>query len=297
MGIDFYSSGALVNVYDDGTVLVSIGGAECGQGINTKVILCVAQTLGVPVDSVAVGPRETSKIPNNTATGGSGTSECSSQAAIQACQELVTRLKPFQAGGKSFVDAVQAANVAGVSMMASSWFKSAKTASANTYATYGTACSEVLVDVLTGEVRVERVDILMDLGTQLDAAVDIGQVQGGFVISLGYLLTEELKVNSAGTQLNLGTWEYKIPSAYDIPVEFNVALLKDTPNPNGILGSKASAEPGMTLVSSVYLAVKDAVYAARAEMGTTDWFMLNTPLTPETIKEAIGRQTMEVPTV
>merc|ERR550525_1389343 len=105
----------------------------------------------------------------------------------------------------------------------------------------------------------------MDLGTQLDAAIDIGQLQGGFVMALGYLLTEEYKVDKSGTQLNLGTWEYKIPSAYDIPLEFNVSLLKDSPNPVGIKGSKASAEPAMCLIPSVYLAIKNALYDARKE--------------------------------
>merc|ERR1712070_926774 len=124
-----------------------------------------------------------------------------------------------------------------------------------------------MIDVLTGEIRTERVDVLMDLGMQLDAAIDIGQLQGGFVQAMGYLLTEELKVGADGTQLNLGFWNYKIPSAFDIPVEFNVSLLKNSPNPIGIKGSKASGEPAMSLVSSVYLAVKNAIYAARRDNG------------------------------
>ena len=150
----------------------------------------------------------------------------------------------------------------------------------------------VLSDVMANsprQVRIERVDVLMDLGTQLDAAIDIGQLQGGFTIALGYLLTEELKVDPAGTQLNLGSWEYKIPSAYDIPVEYNVSLLKNSPNPNGVKGSKASAEPAMCLIPSVYLAVKNAVYAAREEVGNgADWFQLNHPLSVENVRAAIG---------
>jgi len=151
--------------------------------------------------------------------------------------------------------------------MASAWFKQAKTTNTNVYSTYGVGISEVMIDALTGEVRVERVDVLMDLGTQLDAAVDIGQLQGGFIMALGYCLSEELKVDANGTQLFLGTWEYKIPSAYDIPLEFNVSLLECTPNPVGVKGSKASAEPAMGLVSSTYLAVKSAIYAAPGTTG------------------------------
>eukprot|EP00931_Biecheleriopsis_adriatica_P115532 TRINITY_DN91318_c0_g1_i1.p1 TRINITY_DN91318_c0_g1~~TRINITY_DN91318_c0_g1_i1.p1 ORF type:complete len:1349 (-),score=270.27 TRINITY_DN91318_c0_g1_i1:87-4088(-) len=288
MGIDFYSSGALVCVYADGTVLISTGGSEVGQGLNTKVSMCAAQTLGLPLEKILVGPRETSKIPNNTGTGGSGTSECTSQAVIQACEEVLEKLKPYREG-KSWEDAVQAANTDHISLVASSWFTSKKSGNTNLYATYGTAVSEVLVDVLTGEVRLERMDVLMDFGTQLDAAVDIGQLQGGMVMALGFLLTEELKVDASGTQLNLGTWDYKIPMAYDIPLQFNVSLLKDTPNPVGIRSSKASAEPSMCLVSSVYLAVKQAIYAARKELsGDDSWFMLNTPLTPERVRTAIA---------
>jgi len=134
---------------------------------------------------------------------------------------------------------------------------------------------------------VERTDILMDLGTQLDAAVDIGQLEGGFVMALGYVLTEELMVDTTGTQLNVAT--VAIPGAYDIPVVFNCSLLKDSPNPAGIRGSKLCAEPAMGLVSSLYFAVKNAIYAARLDAGLgDDWFMLNLPATPQQICAAIA---------
>lgn len=157
------------------------------------------------------------------------------------------------------------------------------------YNVYGACVSEVLVDVLTGEVCVEKVDILMDLGNQLNAAVDVGQVQGGFVMALGYLFSEEQQVGADGQRLHLGSWEYKVPTAYDIPIEFNVSLLKNTPNPNGVKSSKAVAEPVMHLVASPYLAVKNAIYAARTELGRKDeWFQLNTPISPEVVCSKIG---------
>eukprot|EP00041_Stephanoeca_diplocostata_P029344 m.863415 g.863415 ORF g.863415 m.863415 type:complete len:1330 (-) comp23543_c0_seq1:1005-4994(-) len=295
MGLSFYSSGALVCAFADGTVEISSGGSELGQGLNTKVALCVAQTLGIPLVQVNVGPRETSKVPNNTPTGGSGTSECSAQAAINAAQKLKATLQPYQAKGLSWDKACLQASTDGVSLMETGWYKAPTTGNADLYATYGAAVSEVMVDVLTGEVRVERVDILMDLGNQLDAAIDLGQLEGGFVIALGHLLTEQLKVDAAGTQLFLGTWEYKIPSAYDIPVAFNTSIMKDTPNPVGVKGSKASAEPAMCLIPSVYFAVKNAIYAAKEELGlSTDWFMLDTPLTPEAVRTAINVPTEQL---
>jgi len=289
MGIDFYSSGALVNIYADGTVLVSTGGCEVGQGLNVKVALCVASTLGAPLEKVRVGARETDKVPDNTGTGGSGTSECTSEAAMMACRKLLDLLAPYRTEQTTWEAAVAAAAKANVGLMASGWYQYKKDDNQCAYSTYGTAISEVLVDGITGEVRVERVDVLMDLGNQLDAAIDIGQVQGGFMMALGYLLTEEQKFDESARQLNLGTWEYKIPSAYDIPLEFNVALLKDSPNPVGVKGSKASAEPSMCLIPSVYLAVKNALYALRKSNGLgDDWFMLDTPLTPERVAIAAG---------
>jgi xanthine dehydrogenase molybdopterin-binding subunit B len=135
MQTDYYSSGSLVCVYADGTVLVSTGGSELGQGLNTKVAMCAAYTLGVPLEKVAVGPRETSKVPNNTATGGSGTSESSSEATILACQQIVTRLKPYTAAGKSWDDAVAAAIGDNVPLMACSWEHITDTVNTNHYAT------------------------------------------------------------------------------------------------------------------------------------------------------------------
>jgi xanthine dehydrogenase/oxidase len=261
--------------------------------------LCAAQILGIPMEKITVAPTETSKVPNNTATGGSGTSECTAQAVMMACDKLKERLQPYMSKGLHWEGAISQANLDGVSLMSTAWFKPGATANTNTYATYGVAMSEVLVDALTGEVRVERVDIHMDLGTQLDAAVDVGQLQGGFVMALGYCLSEEMLVAENGRQLNLGTWDYKIPGAYDIPVEFNVSLLKDSPNPAGIRGSKCSAEPVLGLVSSTYLAIKAAIYAARAANGLgNQWFQLDLPLTVERVQAAAGtcHSSFEFPT-
>jgi len=282
--ISFYSSGAHICVYHDGTVLVNHGGCEIGQGIHTKVAVVVAKTLGIPLENISVGTTETAKVPNNTCTGGSGTSECSAKAAIMAAEKLSSRLAEYRKT-MTWEDSIAQANEDGVSLMASAWFKAGQTSNADEYSVYATAVSEVLVDVLTGEVRVERADILMDLGTQLDAAVDLGQIQGGFVMALGYLFTEQLVVDSSGAQISA----YECPSAFDIPLVFNCSLLKDTPNPTGVRGSKLVAEPVMALAAAPYLAVKQAIYSARKDAGLgDDWCMLNLPCTPETIRAAIG---------
>jgi len=290
MGLTYYKSGAVVNIYSvDGTVEVAVGGVELGQGLATKVAQVAAYTLGVPLDMVIVSPTDTSKVSNNTSTGGSGTSECSAQAARLACEELKQRLAPYTSQkGASWVDACGAAATAGVPLVASSWYDAEAHGNANSYATYGVACSECEVDVLTGEVQVLRADIHMDLGLSLNAGLDIGQVEGGFVMSLGYVFTEQVLLNDKHEQLNLGTWEYKVPSAFDIPIELNVSLLPNTPNPaaEGCMRSKASAEPSMPTALSAVFAVKQAIYAARADGGLKDHFQLDLPVTVEAISQA-----------
>jgi xanthine dehydrogenase/oxidase len=288
-----YVEDALISIYGDGSVLISHAGSEIGQGINTKAALAAASTLAIPLEKVRVGPKDSSKNPNASATGGSGTSETVCAAVITACETLKERLKPYSVDkGMAWEDAVSAAladQVCLMTMAEQNWVK--KGSNAHPYATYGVAASEVLIDVLTGEVRVERVDILMDLGTQLDAATDLGQLQGGFVMALGWMMSEELRWDANGTQLNLGTWEYKIPTAYDIPVQFNVSLLKGVPNqsPTAVKGSKLQSEPVMALVSSVMLAVKEALYAARKQNGLgEDWFKMDLPLTPEAVRKYSG---------
>lgn len=289
-----YALGAHVSIYADGTVMVTSGGVEMGQGLNTKVAMAVAHSLSIPMSMVTVGDGDTKSLPNNGVTGGSGTSEACVYATQQACEELKKRLQLFRSAG-SWEAAVAAAVAAGENLSADgfntgAWDKSGKNNSI-AYSVYGSCVSEVMIDVLTGDVRVERVDILMDIGSQMNAAVDLGQIQGGFVMALGYLFSEQQQWNGQGKLLNQGTWEYKIPTAYDIPVEFNVALLKDSPNPNGVQGSKAVSEPAMHLITAPFFAAKNAIYAARAELGHADeWIPLHAPLTPDAIRTAIDVQ-------
>lgn len=299
-----YKVSAHVAVEGDGSVVVASGGTEIGQGLNTKAAMAAANALGIPLELVRCADGDTHLLPNNTNTGGSMTSENVVWAVMKACESINASLKQgeetWQEAGETWQEAVARAYgqnipLVGTFMNDGAWNKRmSKSGDTIPYDTYAACVSEVLVDVLTGDVRVERVDILMDLGNQLNAAVDIGQIEGGFIMALGYLLTEELKVNKDGKLLNLGTWNYKIPTAYDIPVQMNVSLLKDTPNPNGVKSSKAVAEPAMHLISSPYMAVKNAIYAAREDLGSDEWFMLNLPLSPETVQQAINIQASEM---
>lgn len=299
------TSGAQIHIYaSDGTVSVSHGGCEIGQGLSTKVAQAVAYELGVPLEAVLVTSTSTSRVPNNTATGGSSTSENCAKAAIIACKELVKRLAPVRKSmpDKPWPQVVSAAYSQvrplpslfspltlsllpaphppsaafplpqGINLSANGWFAppaSSGLSGTFEYFTWGTAVSAVEIDVLTGELEVLRSDILFDCGVSLNPAVDLGQVEGAFIQGLGYFTTEQVVVGSEGRLLSVGTWDYKPPSQLDIPIQFNASLLKDAPNPNGVLRSKASGEPPYALASSVFFAIRDAVSAARKQAGKT----------------------------
>jgi xanthine dehydrogenase/oxidase len=162
--------------------------------------------------------------------------------------------------------------------------------------TYSACCSEVEIDVLTGESNVLRTDMLYDIGQSLNPAIDIGQIEGAFVMGLGYVLSEKLVWEPAGTlnptgKLNTpNTWTYKPPCAASIPIDFRVDLFprEDAPrvpeNPNDLMSSKGVGEPPLVLANTVFFAVKHAVLAARMEVGNLDWFQMEAPATVEEIR-------------
>jgi xanthine dehydrogenase/oxidase len=299
-----YKVGCLVNIFAaDGTVVVHHSGSELGQGINTKVAQAVAMGLGIPLSSVIIGDNSTAVVPNAGCTGGSGTSEACVGAAIIACQELMNRLEPYIESSDSWADAVATASGDGIGLTYNGWFNMQPPDSAVfEYATQGVGFAEVEIDCLTGEVQILRCDLHMDLGYSLNPAIDIGQVEGGFVMALGYMLTEEvifsapkrggvaLDEHAANqVQVNLGTWLYKPPSALDIPQVLNINLMPNTPNPsaNAVLSSKGCGEPPMALACAVTLAVKEAIYASRKALhGIDDHIQLDLPLSVERIQAA-----------
>eukprot|EP00742_Colponemidia_sp_Colp-10_P006408 GILJ01006866.1.p1 GENE.GILJ01006866.1~~GILJ01006866.1.p1 ORF type:complete len:1354 (+),score=235.07 GILJ01006866.1:130-4062(+) len=285
--------GAIVNIYDaDGTVMISHSGVEIGQGIHTKVCQAASYALGIPMEKIFINlSTSTDKVPNAQLTGSSTTSETCCQAVMRACEELLRRIDPIRKANPeaSWEDTIAQASAAGVELQATGWFAPTNAPDGNKfmYYVYGEAVSEVEIDVLTGEVELLRTDIVYDCGTSLNPAIDIGQIEGAFAIGLGYVMTEYLDINgSTGRLENNGTWEYKPVFARDIPVEFNVTLLNDTPNPSGILRSKASAEPPVMLAFSVLFAIKNAIAAARQESGLNGPFNLDVPATPKRIQQA-----------
>ena len=307
-------AGALVHVYNDGSVQINHGGTEMGQGLNLKVAQVVAEEFGIDLASVKITATSTEKVPNATPTAASSGSDLNGKAAQNAVQKIKQRMKTLAAEihniaenkirfknnkvicgqfDMTFAELAQQAFLNRISLSATgfyatpniTWDRDTKTGNPFLYFSYGASCSEVLIDTLTGEMRVTRVDILHDVGTSLNPAIDLGQIEGGFVQGMGWLTTEELVFDDKGRLTTHAPSTYKIPTAFDIPEDFRVNLAPSKGNMNDtIYKSKAVGEPPVMLASSVYCAVFDAVASCKG--GTIP--NLPAPTTPEAILTAIN---------
>jgi len=275
------------SILGDGSVDVTHGGVEIGQGIDTKVAQTVAYILGVELKMINVKRHSSQVTPSVSATGGSITSGLCSYAAYNACNELNTRLQPIKAlmpPGTSWVNIIQQALNSGVNLSSLGFIAPGPPPNSQTtqYNSYSAAVTEVLVDILTGEHQILRTDILFDAGKSLNPVVDIGQVEGGYVFGLGLFLTEEITIDkTTGAPLQYNTWEYKPLTAFDIPLDFRVSLLNNSTNPVGFLSSKASGEPPLALGSGALIAIQHAISDYRAASGKDiKNFWINAPATP-----------------
>nr|XP_031846555.1 xanthine dehydrogenase 1-like isoform X1 [Nomia melanderi]XP_031846556.1 xanthine dehydrogenase 1-like isoform X1 [Nomia melanderi]XP_031846557.1 xanthine dehydrogenase 1-like isoform X1 [Nomia melanderi]XP_031846559.1 xanthine dehydrogenase 1-like isoform X1 [Nomia melanderi]XP_031846560.1 xanthine dehydrogenase 1-like isoform X1 [Nomia melanderi] len=270
----------------DGTVSVTHGGVECGQGINTKVAQMAAHTLGIDLSLVTVKPNNNLTAPNNSVTGGSVTSDACSYATMVACQELLRRLEPVKQELKdpTWQQLVSTAHQKDVDLCAR-YLSTAKTEDIRSYGIYGVTIAEVEVDVLTGQHIVQRVDIMEDAGVSMNPEIDLGQIEGAFVMGLGYWTMEDLIYDPKTGQLtNYRTWNYKTPGAKDIPVDFRVYFRRDAPNPSSVLRSKATGEPPLCMSCVIPIAIRNALNSARKDAGNTDvWYQLDGPVTTEKI--------------
>ena len=291
-------AGALVHIYTDGTVLLTHGGVEMGQGLHTKVAQITAATLGIPLSSVYVAETATDKVPNASPTAASASSDMYGAAALDACQQLVARLKPYvdKLPGKTFKEVVNAAYLDRVDLSAHGFYKTPDVEGFGScrpfnYFCFGASVSEVEIDRLTGDFQVLRTDIVMDAGNPLNPAIDVGQVEGAFVQGMGWCCIEELvwgdsehKWVKPGQLHTRGPGTYKIPTANDIPIDFRVSLLAGKPNNRAVASSKAVGEPPFFLSTSVFFAIQDAIRAARVEESRSLDFTLDSPATPERIR-------------
>jgi xanthine dehydrogenase/oxidase len=290
IGWSGYNAGVNVGIYKaDGRVVVTHTGSEIGQGINTKVAQVVASELGLDLSFIRVVATSTDRIANGGMTGGSGTSETCCEAAIRACRVLNARLLPYKKESPD-LDWKQLLMSLGptVSLNAEGWFSPSSEANGQPFAyfVYGACLTEVEFDVLSGMINVLSSEIVYDNGKSLNPAVDIGQIEGAYMMGLGYFLTERMSYDSRGVLESAGTWEYKPPMVQEVPSIFNVTLLKGVPNKAGILGSKAVGEPPYILANSVYFATKQAIMAARQDAGITGFVSVEAPLTVDVRQKA-----------
>ncbi|KAG0458419.1 hypothetical protein HPP92_023576 [Vanilla planifolia] len=296
-------AGALVQVYTDGSVLVTHGGVEMGQGLHTKVAQIAASSFSIPLSSVFISETCTDKVPNASPTAASASSDMYGAAVLDACEQIKARMKPIAATmpHASFAEVVRACHLDRIDLSAHGFYITPdigfdwKVGKGRpfSYHTYGAAFAEVEIDTLTGDFYTRTANVIMDLGYSLNPAIDIGQIEGAFVQGMGWVALEELKWGDAdhkwirtGNLFTCGPGTYKIPTLNDIPLNFHVSLLKGVPNPKAIHSSKAVGEPPFFLASAVLFAIKDAIIAARAEEGLHDWFPLDSPATPERIRMA-----------
>lgn len=288
--------GALVHVYRDGSVLISHGGTEMGQGLHTKIIQVASRIFKVNPNKIHISETATDKVPNTSATAASAGSDLNGMAVMNACTTIMQRIKHIidDEPNGTWEDWITKAYFSRISLSATGFYKtpdigydfSTNTGMAFNYFTYGVAASEVEIDCLTGDHQVLRTDIVMDLGDSLNPAIDIGQVEGGFMQGLGLFTLEEMIYSPSGTILSRGPGAYKIPGFGDIPLEFNVSLLKDAPNPRAVFSSKAVGEPPLFLASSVFFAIKNAIKAARYDAGIYGGFRFDSPATSSRIRVA-----------
>ncbi len=320
-GISFTTSflnqaGALLHIYADGSLHLNHGGTEMGQGLFVKVAQVVAEELQVDIGRIKITATNTGKVPNTSATAASSGSDMNGKAAQAAAATLKQRLTDFAAAhfdvppGRilfranrvqvgdtdlAFDDLIDLAYHHRISLSATGYYRTPKihydraTASGRPffYFSYGAAVSEVIVDTLTGEYRVTRVDILHDVGRSLNPAIDLGQIEGGFVQGMGWLTSEELWFDAEGRLRTHAPSTYKIPTAGDRPADFRIALQTFAENPEDTIHrSKAVGEPPLMLAISVHRALSDAVASLADYRILPD---LDAPATPERVLAAIDR--------
>ena len=316
--------GALVHLYTDGTVLVSHGGTEMGQGLHTKVCQVAAQAFGIPVEDVYVNDTSTDKVANTIPSAASMSTDMYGMATLDACRQIIARLDPIReklGPDASLKEIANAAFMERIDLSAHGFFKLIDSRCgfdwlkdkpddypadlpANSwkghpfnYFTQGVCFAEVEIDTLTGTHRTLRSDVIVDVGSSINPAIDIGQIEGAFIQGMGWSTIEEVIyadddhtwIRPRGKVFTTGPGTYKIPAFNDVPETFNVSLLENVDNPFAVHSSKAIGEPPFYLGTCVYYAIKDAVRAARKEnLGDDGYFEFRMPASSERIRMFCG---------
>ena len=306
-------AGALVNLYQDGTLRMNHGGTEMGQGLFQKVAQVAAGSFGIDLQNVKITATDTAKVPNTSATAASSGSDLNGMAVKLACDQIRGRMSEFLSeyyqarptdvrfednnvyignNELTFAKATKLCYENRVSLSSTGFYKTPDIIWDRIkghgrpfyYFAYGVAVSEVVVDTLTGENRILRADIIHDVGASLNPALDIGQIEGGYVQGAGWLTTEELIWNDDGRLMTHAPSTYKIPVASDRPRIFNVHLWKNENHEETIYRSKAVGEPPLMLGMSAFFALSHAVAATGK-----NYPMMDAPATSETLLWASRR--------
>ena len=307
-------AGALIHIYTDGSIHLNHGGTEMGQGLNTKVAQIVAEEFQVDFDTIQISATDTDKVPNTSPTAASSGADLNGKAAQNAARTIKQRLVEFAANHFNvseedvafrnnhivirdqimpFAEFIELAYFNQISLSSTGFYRTPKIYYDRDqargrpfyYFAYGLACSEVVVDTLTGEYKILRADILHDVGASLNPALDIGQVEGAFVQGAGWLTSEELVWNDQGRLMTSGPASYKIPAVTDMPVDFRVRLVENRKNAEDtVFHSKAVGEPPFMLGISVFCAIKDAI-ASVADYRVSP--AIDAPATPERVLWAV----------
>ena len=312
-------AGAVVHVYRDGSIRLNHGGTEMGQGLFIKVAQVVAEVFNVDIDRIAITPTSTGEVPNTSPTAGSTGSDLNGWAAYDAASTIKKRMTDFVAekfkvaeSDIQFRDNHVHIGLSGsnkvlefgelalqcwlnrVSLSATGFYKTpdihwdaAKMQGRPFfYFSYGAATAEVAVDTLTGEMRVLRADLVQDCGRPLNPMVDLGQIEGGFVQGLGWLVHEELWWDKDGKLRTVGPSTYKIPGSRDVPFALNVRILENAPTRAAtVFASKGIGEPPVHLATAVWTACKDAIGSIVDHKYDV---RLDPPMTPERVLAAIS---------
>ncbi|WP_131667695.1 xanthine dehydrogenase molybdopterin binding subunit [Psychrobacter pygoscelis] len=309
-------AGALVHIYTDGSIHLNHGGTEMGQGLHVKIAQIVANEFDVDLETVKISATRTDKVPNTSPTAASSGTDINGKAAQNACLTIKARLLEFATdhfdvaeedirfernhvyiGDKevlTFAEFVQLAYQHRISLSSTGYYKTPKIFYDRSkawgrpffYFALGAACAEVEIDTLTGEYQVLRCDILHDVGQSINPAIDIGQIEGGFVQGMGWLTAEELIWDNAGKLASNSPANYKIPTAHDLPKQWQVKLFERKNSEQTIYNSKAVGEPPFMLAASVWCAINNAVASLGSYKKNPE---LTMPATPEAVLKAVMR--------
>ena len=314
--IHLNQAGALVHIYTDGSVYLNHGGIEMGQGTHTKIAQLVANTFGLPFEKVKISSTNTSKVPNTSASAASSTTDLNGAATLNAAgkikkninnfirdkYKIYSKIEPIYKnqniyfGNRSFnfKKIIEEAYLNRISLSSSGFYSTPKINFDKKkfhgrpfyYFCYGAAVSEVTIDTLTGENKVDRVDIVHDAGNAINPALELGQIEGGFVQGQGWLTMEEVVWDKSGKLKTFSPSTYKIPAVTDTPDKFNVEIFKKGSNVENVVNKqKTTGEPPLMLAMSVFFAIKDAIASVVDYKKTPN---LDAPATPEKILMSIS---------